>query len=141
MISWFLRNKLQMSFPHIASIFGRDHTTIIHYIRSIYNKKIDLSRVQDLVDAEIKLVEYPAPGTGQSTVAKWQFVYDYFDGKCVVCGYDDIVEVHHLRPKRLGGTDLISNLLLFCPNHHAAYHAGLVDIKKVKLGNPQDVQP
>lgn len=38
--------------------------------------------------------------------------------KCVICGFNVLVEVHHIRPKREGGEDIIENLITLCPNHH-----------------------
>ena len=45
--------------------------------------------------------------------------------KCEICGYDrykEILQVHHVIPKKLGGTDDDSNLQIICPNCHAIEH-------------------
>ncbi len=39
------------------------------------------------------------------------------------------LEVHHLRPQALGGTHDLSNLMLICSGHHAAHHAGMLQIR------------
>jgi hypothetical protein len=44
---------------------------------------------------------------------------------CEVCGHSENVNVHHVKPRSLGGTDDPSNLRVLCPNHHAAAHAAL----------------
>jgi hypothetical protein len=46
--------------------------------------------------------------------------------KCVLCGFDFVVAVHHITPKRKGGTDRLTNLVCLCPNHHYMAHAGLL---------------
>jgi len=46
-------------------------------------------------------------------------------GKCVKCGYNtDIraMEIHHILPPSMGGTDDESNLVLLCRNCHAIAH-------------------
>lgn len=51
-----------------------------------------------------------------------------FDHKCMVCGYEAIVEAHHIIPRNEGGDTSIDNGVLLCPNHHAESHAGLLNI-------------
>ncbi len=41
---------------------------------------------------------------------------------CKVCGYP-ITDMHHIVPKRYGGSDDADNLIALCPNHHRAFHA------------------
>lgn len=48
--------------------------------------------------------------------------------KCMICGYDKIVEAHHVVPAVEGGKMTIANGCLLCPNHHAEAHAGLIDL-------------
>ena len=40
--------------------------------------------------------------------------------KCLVCGFDKIVEVHHLDENH--NNNDISNLVPLCPNHHKMFH-------------------
>lgn len=48
--------------------------------------------------------------------------------KCQICGYDKIVEAHHVNPRAFGGRNTVENGTLLCPNHHAEAHAGLIDL-------------
>lgn len=41
---------------------------------------------------------------------------------CVVCGFDLVVESHHIVPKFLGGSDDKKNKAFLCPNHHRMVH-------------------
>lgn len=38
--------------------------------------------------------------------------------RCKICGFDVLVEVHHITPKHKGGGDALENLITLCPNHH-----------------------
>ena len=57
----------------------------------------------------------------------------HFGYKCAVCGYDKIVEAHHILPVNRNGKDTIKNGILLCPNHHAEVHAGLLDLTKALI--------
>lgn len=55
--------------------------------------------------------------------------------RCALCGFDIVVEVHHI--KCIGsfpGTSLVadvnnlSNLIYLCPNHHAMVEKGLISL-------------
>jgi hypothetical protein len=48
------------------------------------------------------------------------------DARCRICGFDAIVEVHHIIPRRDGGSDDPSNLITLCPNHHTMADRGLI---------------
>lgn len=64
--------------------------------------------------------------------------------RCIICGYDKIIEAHHIIPQECGGKTTIDNGVLLCPNHHAEAHAGILDLRSslVKRGelleNPED---
>lgn len=52
-----------------------------------------------------------------------------YRGRCQVCGWSprdryatELCEAHHVRWLSRGGQDLLSNLVLICPNHHRAVH-------------------
>jgi len=50
------------------------------------------------------------------------------DGTCPVCAHpitmDEAFHAHHIHPKQLGGTDMLSNLVLLHPNCHRQVHFG-----------------
>lgn len=55
--------------------------------------------------------------------------------KCQICGFDVLVEVHHIQPRRRnggGGTDDLGNLITLCPNHHAMADRGLIDESELR---------
>lgn len=45
---------------------------------------------------------------------------------CRICGFDLVVHAHHIKHRKDGGTNEISNLITLCPNHHALAHAGVL---------------
>ena len=52
-----------------------------------------------------------------------------YDGKCQICRYDPlerygrhVCHAHHIQWLSRGGEDKLKNLVLICPNHHAAIH-------------------
>ncbi len=49
-------------------------------------------------------------------------VFDQLDKKCLVCGFDKLVDVRHLVAKSKGGGHDVNNLIVLCPNHHKMTH-------------------
>jgi len=45
---------------------------------------------------------------------------------CIVCGFDVVVQVHHIVPKAQGGQNDPANLAVLCPNHHAMVEQSLL---------------
>lgn len=44
---------------------------------------------------------------------------------CSVCGWKDaLCDIHHIVPRRKGGTNDNNNLTILCPNHHRLIHEG-----------------
>lgn len=48
--------------------------------------------------------------------------------RCVICGFDQVVDVHHIVGRKRGGTDEPSNLITLCPNHHRMADLGLIKV-------------
>lgn len=49
--------------------------------------------------------------------------FHYHDKKCVVCGEDEIVEIHHMDEDHSNNEP--SNLVPLCPTHHRYWHSKL----------------
>ncbi|MGB8645916.1 MAG: HNH endonuclease [Anaerolineae bacterium] len=68
----------------------------------------------------------------QAPTRNRQFVQELqerYAGRCQICGWDPnavydekLCHGHHLQWLSRGGEDALSNLVLICPNHHAAVH-------------------
>ena len=52
--------------------------------------------------------------------------------RCQVCGFDTLVEVHHIMPRRQGGPDTLDNLITLCPNHHTMADRGLISVEELR---------
>ncbi len=52
--------------------------------------------------------------------------------KCKMSNYA-ILQIHHKKERYKGGTDMLSNLELLCPNCHAAHHLGNSLYKEKKM--------
>lgn len=52
--------------------------------------------------------------------------------RCVICGFDIVVDVHHITPRSEGGTDDVSNLLTLCPNHHRMADLGIINVEHLR---------
>ncbi len=47
-------------------------------------------------------------------------LYNKLTKNCVICGFDKVVELHHLDQKRINNSD--DNFVGLCPNHHKMIH-------------------
>lgn len=54
------------------------------------------------------------------------------DYKCAICGFDAVVDVHHITPRANGGTNDFSNLITLCPNHHKMADLGMIDLEHLR---------
>jgi len=51
--------------------------------------------------------------------------------KCYFCGYNKILDEHHIIPKNKGGFDKKSNILILCPNCHTFIHRNNYSLLKM----------
>lgn len=127
----------------IARELKRDHTSILYLWdkRKLPRYEHILGTVQEFLDrikdsAVQKTTLKPSLPEPQlrfvSHTAKsrpYRLAYEKYNGKCAVCGFDEIVEIHHIIPRYLKGTNDLDNLILLCPNHHALADRGMINIK------------
>lgn len=59
--------------------------------------------------------------------------------RCVHCGAEQGLSVHHVVPARLGGTDDMSNLVTVCRAHHARLEAQAR--RRAGGGDDDDLRP
>lgn len=50
--------------------------------------------------------------------------------RCELCGYDKILQYHHVIFRENGGSDNLSNIIALCPNHHMEVHHCGLDISE-----------
>lgn len=56
-------------------------------------------------------------GTNNPITAR-KIALKLYSPRCMICGWDIAVDVHHIIPRRHGGTNDPENLIILCPNHH-----------------------
>ncbi len=129
-----------LSYPRIAKILNRDHTTVIHSIHKsesdnrfqfLLEKYKDLTKYLDPTpEVKVEIKEEKKKKIFQLKLAgKYGYLHQMYGSKCFICSFDEVVEVHHIIPRHKGGTDDIENLALLCPNHHALADRGMLAVK------------
>lgn len=54
-------------------------------------------------------------------------------GKCVICEFNHATAVHHILPRKEGGSNNMENLVTLCPNHHYMAHSGLISAETLQM--------
>ncbi|MBL7147300.1 MAG: HNH endonuclease [Nanoarchaeota archaeon] len=49
-------------------------------------------------------------------------VFNKLGRKCQICGFSELIEIHHINPVSKDGNDNLDNLVILCPNHHGMTH-------------------
>lgn len=142
--------KCGISTVMIARETKKDHTTILHH----YKTNIETDFIKDILIKYKNEIKEIRNGVFELTPKKVRFlgvsnskkaykeIYIRHNGKCMVCGFDEVVEIHHIIPRYLDGSDELSNLALLCPNHHALANRGMIQIKGVmELIHSEDAYP
>lgn len=112
------------------SLGGRDHTTILHLCRLAENDDKIKQILAGLPKNDISGIN---SNIANKIFGKYAFVYQMYHGKCAVCQFSEVVEVCHIVPRFMGGTDVPSNLILLCPNHHSLMDKGMLAIKDIHM--------
>jgi HNH endonuclease len=63
--------------------------------------------------------------------------------RCRICGFDILVEVHHMIARRHRGPNTLDNLITLCPNHHTMADRGLIPVEALRaaIAEPACVPP
>ncbi len=133
----FLLSKyLHMSYNGIGKLLHRDHTSVANAIRMFQPDEL-LMKLKMNDNVLYSAINNPNYQLSVANSGKWTRVYRDRGGKCEIpgCGFDDVLEIHHIISKKNGGSDDIENLLVLCPNHHTMLHHGLVQINNRVNGN------
>lgn len=85
------------------------------------NKIINQSKEKGLEYNE-KLIDYWAVGRFNDNIKSQVRERDNF--KCQICGKDTNLHVHHIIPRRKGGSHDLENLILLCSSCHMAIETG-----------------
>lgn len=132
----------------VRRITGDDHLMLEVAARSLPSEPRACIMPEDRIEAEVLLgdtasVELLVAGTGISEERR-RYLFgeaptrnrrlaaslrERYGGRCQLCKWDPpnvygahICEAHHMQWLSRGGADELDNLILVCPNHHAAIH-------------------
>ena len=64
----------------------------------------------------------------------------FWKNKCAICEKKDYLEIHHITPKKSGGTDEYDNLILLCARCHAAIHKRTYNAAKMNVNASIDYE-
>jgi len=70
--------------------------------------------------------ENPNYRHGKNQTSAQHIALAHYPPRCIICGWDVIVEVHHIAAKSEGGTNDPINLAVLCPNHHRMAQRGMI---------------
>lgn len=57
----------------------------------------------------------------------------YYDDKCAICGWEEgSCDTHHIIPVKEDGKNLMSNVIILCPNHHRLVHENKIKREELK---------
>jgi len=126
-----VENLSGLNLRELSKKYGIPKTTMGRYLREAgYKIKMNGRNPYKWMTKDFNYIF-----SNNSTDCWKQALVYYYGHKCFVCGYDKIVEAHHILPLNDGGLTTIKNGILLCPNCHAEVHRELLDLTKalVKL--------
>jgi 5-methylcytosine-specific restriction endonuclease McrA len=92
------------------------------------------SRISVKIQEFDKVLKFTDPKTNR--IIEWE-ITNYTKtiiadiDKCVKCGYNEVLERHHINPISKGGKNDKDNLVLLCPNCHTLLHKNKFTIKAI----------
>ena len=131
-LMWKIRQQ-GYSLNYIGNLFNKNHATVLLSCRRIDEdeslikeaKSIDIDLLPDKEELEKKERVYSSNG-------KWRKLFKKYKAACQICGFEDVVEVHHIIPVKNGGSNEAENILILCSNHHKMLHLGMLYVEKIK---------
>ena len=121
----------------ISTFLNKDHTTVLYYFKSANQDEIELSEGFSYLANSPLVVPVGASDGGSifPVNSRYRKAYEMYGYRCAIpeCYRDDVLEVHHVIPRRSGGTDDIHNLIVLCPTHHALADRGALFVKPFNI--------
>lgn len=133
-VCWLAYNYLKFSNLKIAELLNRNHTTILHSVKT-FDKDVFFEKASIQGIHKIEMANNPHHVSNLSPKGKWSRLFSLRGTECEIptCGFDDVLEIHHLISRKAGGSDHPSNLIILCPNHHRMLHAGILFLNPKKF--------
>jgi len=125
-----LRNK-GFSYPEIARIFSVNHTGILHLIKNRdFSQSKYYQHIEDIFSSDN--IHSLLSKNKVTYSKKWISILNKKGYACQLCGYSEVLEIHHL-DKNAGNS--INNLVVLCPNCHTKLHRKIIFLYD-ELGEP-----
>lgn len=98
----------------------------------VYREPSDIARGCKVVCSKacqyrLLSLRYRGPRTQKIKLAAQRDNY-----QCLICQFDKVIEVHHIKPKRKDGSDDLENLITLCPNHHVMSDRTMITQKELR---------
>ena len=138
-------HKQGISIPDLCKKYKLPTTTLRRYLNEkghkLFYYNYNTTKTRNALRKKLE----DNPEYDYKTSEKWKrALLEKYTYSCFVCGYDKLLEAHHIIPTSTGGKNTVLNGILLCPNHHAEVHAGILTVALLKqgelLGNPLDNQ-
>lgn len=138
-VCMYLLRRKGMTLTDVGQVFLRDHSTVMHALakEDVKNEAENLIAELPFNSDEIFPSHLPKEINDSEILYpvvtkfphKYAWLFKKRDPKCQICGFDDVIEVHHIISPKKGGKNTTTNILILCPNHHSLIHAGLLKFK------------
>lgn len=132
MLFSYLAKKTFHSLTATGNYINRDHTSIMNLLKRANNNEKIEKLSQGYIINRGYITDTAIKNISTNNQRKWGSLYKLWGGKCAICGFDEVIEVHHIIPRRIGGTDELENLIVLCPNHHSLADRGMIVINKLR---------
>ena len=131
---YLARKYFNLSYPIIGSLINKDHSSVIYAVKN-FDPFVLEGKMKKLSFSLSDYIASPAYLETQTraTKSRWSKLFQERGCKCQFCGFNDVVEIHHIVSLKAGGTNDLFNLLVLCPNHHSLLHHGLLIINPEKF--------
>lgn len=122
------------SLSELSEEYGVPKSTLNRYLKDA-GYKIQMNRKNwckpCFISKAIRDVDYDF---GHKNTIPWkQTLIFYLGHRCFICGYNKIVEAHHIVLINEAGPTSVRNGILLCPNCHAEVHAELLDLTEALI--------
>ena len=100
-----------------------------------FNRKLTMKQV------DVSGNKNPNYRDSNNCITARKMATSHYGNKCQICGFDTVINVHHIVPRSSGGKNRLDNLIVLCPNHHAMAHLNLISVEElIRLNHELAVQ-
>ena len=120
-------NMAGYSLPELSIVYSIPRTTLNRYLLNAGYRVYDNHNRTKVSAYNRRIKEFNTKDFKHSENWKKALIQIY-GYRCQVCGYNKVIDAHHILLRSKGGKSTLNNGILLCPNCHAEVHAKLLDI-------------